>query len=52
MDAMIPHEGGDNSRSNLILDVIPVNHNLLCILMKSGITNDKDSGLIITIHVH
>ena len=44
--------GRNNSRHNLVPNVVTINLNVLCILMKSGIASDKDSSLIITMHGH
>ena len=41
---------GDDSGHNLVSYVVAVNLNVLCTLMKGGITGDEDSGLIITMH--
>ena len=42
--------GGDDSKYNLVLNVVAVNLNVLDMLMKSGISSDDDGSLIITIH--
>ena len=42
--------GGDYSGHNLIPNVVTINLNVLCTLMKSGIASDEDSGLIIIMH--
>ena len=42
----------DDSRHKLVLDVVAVNLNMLCIVMKGEIAKNKDSNLIITIHRH
>ena len=42
--------GGDNSRHNLVSNVVTMNLNVLHTLIKSRIANDEDNDLIITIH--
>ena len=44
--------GGDNSRHNLVLNIVIINLNVLHMLMKGGLANDKDNSLIIIIHEH
>ena len=42
--------GGNNFRYNIVLNVMTINLNVLRTLMRSEITSDEDSGLIITMH--
>ena len=42
--------GRNNTGYKLVPNVVIVNLNVLCTLMKSGIANDEDSCLTITIH--
>ena len=42
----------DNFGHNLVSYVVAVNLNVLCMLMKGGISGNEDSGLIITMHGH
>ena len=44
--------GGDNFGHHLVLIVVTINLNVLCTLMKSGISIYEDSDLIITMHGH
>ena len=44
--------GGNNSANNLVLNVVTVNLNVLLTLMKSGIANNDNINLIITIYGH
>ena len=43
---------GDDSGHNFVSYVVIVHLNVLCMLMKGGISSDEDSGLIITMHGH
>ena len=43
---------GDDSEHNLVLYIVVVNLNVLCTHMKSGISDDEDRGLIITMYGH
>ena len=43
---------GDDFEHNLVSYVVAVNLNVLCTLMKGGISSDEDRGLIITMHGH
>ena len=49
---MMPHEGENNYRHNLLLNILVVNLNVLRVLMKSGIGRDEDNNLIITMDGH
>ena len=42
----------DDSRHNNLLDVVLVNLNVLCMLMKGGIVDNEESTLIITMCGH
>ena len=40
----------DDSRHKLVLNVVAINLNRFCMLMKSGTPREKDASLIITIY--
>ena len=44
--------GGDDSKHNLVLDVVAVNLNVTFMVMKSIRGGNKDGNLIITMHRH
>ena len=44
--------GGNDSGHNLFPNVVTINLNVLCTLMKSGIDSDEDNGLIMAMHGH
>ena len=44
--------GGNNFGHNLVSNIVTINLNVLCTLMKSGIVSDEDSSLIIIMHGH
>ena len=41
---------GEDIEYNIVLYIVSINLNVLCTLMKSGLANDQDSILIITLH--
>ena len=44
--------GRDDSAQNFLINVVTVNLNVLRMLMKSGISSDEDTNLIIIMYVH
>ena len=44
--------GRDDYKYNLVLNVVTTNLNVLRTRMKSGVANDKDSNIIVTMHEH
>ena len=44
--------GKDDFEHNSVSNVMAVNLNVLCTLIKISISNDENSGLIITMHGH
>ena len=42
--------GGNNSKHNIVPNIVTINLNVLCMLMKSGISSDEDDDLTITMH--
>ena len=43
---------GDDYRHNLVSNVVAINLNVLCRLIKREIVKNKDNDLIITMHGH
>ena len=42
---------GDESRNHLVVDIMAVNLDMLCVIIKGGVSNDKDGCLVVTMQV-